>query len=591
MTIRTKLYFGFTALIALSVVAQIVIWINITSTDHAFRTFSDVDTRLLQLSGDIRYYDASLTDAVRGILIDPEDRSLYTRYESELAALDGALAEVQTLLTTQEDLVIFRTLGEINAGLADLEVQILENPDITQARELYRGEYGRLKAAYAEQVALLYQNQVATFLDDERAIADKLSLIKTVSLFFVGCVVVVGAGLAISLARHFSVPLQKLTLAAEAVSAGDLSTQVDIDRKDELGIMANVFNEMVGNLRTTMSTQIAKDTIERVVSNYQTFVEHVAGGDLTATLALDDATGNDDLRVLGENLNRMTQNLRGMAQQVRSASAAVISASTEIQAAASQQVAGAAEQDAAITQTVATVEEVRQTVIQTAERAQTVAGTSQQASEVVSSGSQAVSDTIEGMAVIQQRVESIAETILLLSERTQQIGDIIDTVDAIADQSKMLALNASIEAARAGEEGKGFAVVAMEVRQLAEQSREATARVGAILSEIQNATNTAVMVTEEGSKGADRGMQLAERAGDAIHELATTIANAAQASTQIAASAHQQTNGMDQLASAMMQIKQASTQTAATLRQTEQSVRDLMNMARQLEEAAARYQL
>ena len=94
----------------------------------------------------------------------------------------------------------------------------------------------------------------------------------------------------------------------------------------------------------------------------------------------------------------------------------------------------------------------------------------------------------------------------MLSERTQQIGEIIDAVNALADQSKLLALNASIEAARAGEEGKGFAVVAMEVRQLAEQSRGATSRVRDILSEIQDATNMAVMVTEEGSKGAENGM-------------------------------------------------------------------------------------
>jgi methyl-accepting chemotaxis protein len=123
---------------------------------------------------------------------------------------------------------------------------------------------------------------------------------------------------------------------------------------------------------------------------------------------------------------------------------------------------------------------------------------------------------------------------LSLSERTQQIGEIINTVNAIADQSKLLVLNASIEAARAGEEGRGFAVVAAEVRQLAEQSRRATARVGEILNEIQQATNTAVMVTEEGSKGAEHGMELVNRAGGAILKLAATLEGATQAAVQIA---------------------------------------------------------
>jgi methyl-accepting chemotaxis protein len=179
----------------------------------------------------------------------------------------------------------------------------------------------------------------------------------------------------------------------------------------------------------------------------------------------------------------------------------------------------------------------------------------------------------------------------MLSERTQQIGEIIETVNAIADQSKLLALNASIEAARAGEEGKGFAVVAMEVRQLAEQSRAATRRVSDILGEIQQATNTAVMVTEEGSKGAATGMELVNRAGMAIRDLANTIEESAQAAVQIAASTHQQSNGMNQLGAAMFQIKQANSQTAAAMEQTEQSIRDLMTMVHQMEAAAAQYDL
>jgi methyl-accepting chemotaxis protein len=128
----------------------------------------------------------------------------------------------------------------------------------------------------------------------------------------------------------------------------------------------------------------------------------------------------------------------------------------------------------------------------------------------------------------------------------------------------MLALNASIEAARAGDEGLGFAVVAREMRQLARQSREATTKVSDILNEIQRAANTAVMVTEEGSKGAQQGMELADRAGEAIRDLAAIIEEAAQIALQIAASTHQQTNAMDQLVVAMKSIKEASTQTSTS---------------------------
>ena len=123
------------------------------------------------------------------------------------------------------------------------------------------------------------------------------------------------------------------------------------------------------------------------------------------------------------------------------------------------------------------------------------------------------------MLSIRDQVQNIASTILELSEKTQQIGGIIATVDDFAEQSSMLALNASIEAARAGEQGKAFAVVAAEVKKLAEQSQQATDKVRNILSEIQRATHSAVMVTEEGSKRVDRGVGLIETAGQIVAEL------------------------------------------------------------------------
>ena len=336
-----------------------------------------------------------------------------------------------------------------------------------------------------------------------------------------------------------------------------------------------------------------RQQIESVVASYTDLVQRVADGDLTQHLDMSqqNLSQNDDLYQLGNHLNDMIQGLNSMAAQINETAAQVTASASEIQASTTQQSASATQQDVTVTETVATVEEVRATVAQTVERANTVQQASQQSIEVSRAGQEAVMDSIEGMEAIQQRVADIAENILILAERTQQIGEIIDTVNALADQSKLLALNASIEAARAGEEGKGFAVVAMEVRQLAEQSREATARVRDILSEIQHATNTAVMVTEEGSKVAESGVTLVARAGDTIHEMAQTIESAAQMAAQISASSEQQMNGMDQLLAAMQQIKQASTQTASSTMQAEQSSRNLMELARQLELVSSNYRL
>ena len=145
--------------------------------------------------------------------------------------------------------------------------------------------------------------------------------------------------------------------------------------------------------------------------------------------------------------------------------------------------------------------------------AMVVSDTAQEASRVAGDGVQAAQHAADGMADLREKVESIAANILALSEQSQKIGEIITTVSDLADQSNLLALNAAIEASRAGEQGKGFAVVATEIRNLAEQSKAATAQVRTILGDIQRATNATVLSTEQGTRGVDDGIRLVEKNG------------------------------------------------------------------------------
>jgi methyl-accepting chemotaxis protein len=288
-------------------------------------------------------------------------------------------------------------------------------------------------------------------------------------------------------------------------------------------------------------------------------------------------------RVQREALQQVLAQVREAATELGTAAAGILIATT-------QQAAGASEQSAAISQATSTADEVRTIAGQLVARSRAVADNAQRTVEVSRAGQETVQEAIRGMAQIKARVDVIEENILSLSERVQQIGAIIDTVNEIASQSNMLALNASVEAARAGEHGRGFAVVAQEVRDLAERSRQATAQVKAILSDIQRATNATGMATEEGKKGVDAGVQLVGQMGAAFDQLAQTIDESTQSAAQMVAGGQQQRSGMEQIALVMGNINQATVQSLAGTRQTERAAQELNALARGLGEIVEQFQ-
>jgi len=155
---------------------------------------------------------------------------------------------------------------------------------------------------------------------------------------------------------------------------------------------------------------------------------------------------------------------------------------------------------------------------------------------------EAVKANIEKMFTLRQKIQIIAELILELSEHTQQIGSTIGIVEDIAEQTNMLALNAAVEAARAGEHGKGFAVVAAEIRKLADESKQATTKITSLIKDIQQATNSTVMATEESSKEIESGVKLADNINTNIDALITIINEVSFSAEEIYIDSENQTN-------------------------------------------------
>jgi len=419
---------------------------------------------------------------------------------------------------------------------------------------------------------------VGAMVEEETALLGKRSMEERDRAHRTNLTIILGAAcslvllgvVGVALTRNIALPLGQLSTVAQKIAAGDLSVAfVSKSRRDELGVLAATFTEMTNSLG-----QMAR------------VAEQISDGDLTV-----EVKPRSDQDVLGKAFSVMVEKLRRVTGEMQESIGILSSSAQQIVATTTQVASAATETAAAVTETTTTVEEVKQTAQLATQKAKFVSESAQRATQVSENGRKSATDSIEAMKKIREQMESIAESIVRLSEQSQSIGEIMLSVNDLAEQSNLLAVNASIEAAKAGEQGKGFAVVAQEVRNLAEQSKQATIQVRSILADIQKATNAAVMVAEQGSKAVEAGMKQSIRAGESVQQLGESIAEAAQAATQIAASSQQQMAGMDQVVQAMESIKMASTQNVASTKQTETAAKNIAELGRKLTELVALYKV
>ncbi|MBX9688757.1 MAG: globin-coupled sensor protein [Candidatus Obscuribacterales bacterium] len=260
----------------------------------------------------------------------------------------------------------------------------------------------------------------------------------------------------------------------------------------------------------------------------------------------------------------------------------------QISAVATELSSSTAQSTAAISETTATAEEVKQTADQTSVKAKSVSEDSKAVVLVSRQGQEATDATIKGMLRIREQMESIAECMVQLSNQSKLIGDIIASVDDLAQQSNLLAVNASIEAAKAGEQGKGFAVVAQEVKNLSQQSKSATAHVRSILNDIVKATTAATMATEQCGKAVEVGHKQASEAGKVIETLSESIDKASQATELIEVSSQQQLVGMKQMVEALESIRLSSQQNLESANQLDSAGKELAALGAKLIEMTSR---
>jgi len=256
--------------------------------------------------------------------------------------------------------------------------------------------------------------------------------------------------------------------------------------------------------------------------------------------------------------------------------------SVEIATAIEEHERTAMSQAAAVHETTTTMDQLDASFTQTADLVRMAAETAQQSLGVAEHGIETVRQTLDGMVSLKQKVGTIAQQILALSEQTSQIGTITHLVSDVASQTNMLALNAAVEAARAGEHGKGFGVVASEIRKLADESRKSAERIAALVEDIQKATNATVMATEEGTKTVEEGIGLAERTVEAFNGVAASGHTAADAAQQTLLGVPQQIAAVKQVLASMDALNTGAKETANGIGQTRIGVDHLREAALKL---------
>jgi methyl-accepting chemotaxis protein len=347
---------------------------------------------------------------------------------------------------------------------------------------------------------------------------------------------------------------------------------------------------LIGLLLALVIASVIIMTIKRPLAIMLDRFTDIAQGEGDLTKRLDDS-GGDEIAAASRMFNVFIDKLRGIITQVASTSHQVAAAANQLNVTA-ERIATGAEEVAAQAGTVATAgEEMAATSGDIAQNCQMAVENVQLAAASAENGSVVVEQTIKVMNQIAEKVQESAKTVESLGARSDQIGEIIGTIEDIADQTNLLALNAAIEAARAGEQGRGFAVVADEVRALAERTTRATREIGEMIKAIQSETRGAVTAMEQGVHQVENGTNEAAKSGTALREILEQVNSVAMQVNQIATAAEEQTATTSEISNNMQQITEVVSDTASGAHQSATAASQLNSNAEELQRLVGQFKL
>lgn len=547
------------------------------------------------------------------------DEAFLDKGRKSLVAIKERLKKAEKLTSKNDDLVNLRQ-GTIHVSDKVAEFEALVEKSIASIRHLAAqqtafNDNGKLFIQTCQLLQSSQQKKMNTLLDEWADPAEATEqAAKTVVLKVRNLVTRIGL-LEDIINSGNTIRVANFTYqnANDTVALRSLLKDFDLLEKETAGLMLLLETpDDIGLLdKVRAATEKYKEAMEQVVKNQDAMAEQgqqlVAIAEAIVGVAGDVASGG--LQEIEKAAVEVTSGLaattllllvglcialilavlvawrssRAITMPIREGVNVLAATAAEISATIAQLSTSASQTASATVETTSTIEELRQAAQVSADKARAVADSAQGAARASETGRLAAEQTIDGLAHISDQMTLIGESITRLSEHSQVVGEIVSTVTDLAAQSNLLAVNASIEAAKAGEMGKGFAVVAQEIRNLADQSKESTRQVRAILAEVQKATGKVVHSSELGCKSVAAGRQQAEEAGQAIRSLSGSVQEASRAAVQIAASSHQQLAGLEQVGRAMESLKQAAMQNADGSRQLGAAAHNLQDIGARLQ--------
>ena len=534
--IRTKLT-GAALLLALVVV--IVGYVGISGVSRVADGSAELyamQTIGVQKAGDVseafwrtRFYILSLA-----IAEDPGQRTtLHGKINEHIAAMESAKHDYEMTMQEEGEKKLFRDLNDalaVYVPIREEAVSLALDGKGKETLKIIRGVGSQATVNVDKAIQAMVKNKIAKAKEANEANASTEANARNIMLAAIGIAILLAVFQGLSLARMIGGPIRELVAQAEAIAAGDLTVEVTIQSRDEVGQLAAAFKRMVDSLRT----------------------------------------------MLGD---------------IMSSTEAVASATTQISSSTEEMAAGAQEQSSQAAEVASAVEEMTKTIVENSRNASSTAETAKLARGAAEQGGKVVAETVAGMETIASVVRRSAVTVQELGKSSDQIGEIVGVIDDIADQTNLLALNAAIEAARAGEQGRGFAVVADEVRKLAERTTKATKEIAEMIKKIQADTQGAVQSMREGTTKVDEGIVLADRAGKSLHEIVEISQKVTDMVAQIAAASEEQSAASEQISKNVEGISAVVNQTSTGTQQIAQTTEDLNRLTERLKQLVTRFRI